>query len=162
MSDMQWLEQLHREHYHTLLRLARIRLSQTSGRTTDAEDIVQQAFLLAGQKNIRSHEAPLGWLCKTVDNLCRQHARRCMVRFLSQQRLLERAPAVSSAGDDEAALLLAMEQLLSPEDWTLLHLYCVQGVPPEELARQRNISVGALRVQIHRIRKKLKKTLPEL
>ena len=162
MKDLQWLEHLHRAHYLTLLQLARNRLSRTGGSSADAEDVVQQAFLLAGQKDISGHEAPLGWLCKTVDNLCQQHSRKRLRQLQKQQRLRQQAPVCVPPAADEAALLFAMEQALSPEEWKLLHQYCVQNIPTEELARERGVTIGALRVQIHRIRRKLRKSVPGL
>ena len=58
MNSYQWLEELHRMHYDTLLRLARARLRLHGACADGAEDVVQQAFLLAAEKDISRHAAP--------------------------------------------------------------------------------------------------------
>ena len=90
MNRYQWLEELHRTYYDTLVRLARLRLKQRGASVEDAEDIVQQAFLLAAQKDISGHAAPAQWLMKTVANLCMSGAARQRKAKRLQQRLIRR------------------------------------------------------------------------
>ena len=71
MYTYQWLEELHSAHYATLLRLARNRLYSATGSTSEAEDVVQDVFLLAAEKDIRDVPNPLGWLMKTTAILCK-------------------------------------------------------------------------------------------
>ena len=164
VKKMQWLEQLHREHYGTLLRLARHRLYDSPAGQHEAEDVVQEAFLLAGEKDIRTHEAPLGWLLQTVEHLCRQRIDKALRAAQRQQRLAQQLRLDESAPPQEQpsekALLSEMEGSLPEKDWALLQLYCLEGLPVEEIARQNGLSVGAVRVRIHRIRTRLKKSFP--
>ena len=69
MHRYDWLEDLHAAHYATLLRLAQNRLRHLTGNIDDAEDVVQDAFLLAAEKDIRRLDNPLAWLMKTTSNL---------------------------------------------------------------------------------------------
>ena len=49
MNRYHWLEELHSAHYATLLRLAQNRLRSLIGSTAEAEDVVQDVFLLAAE-----------------------------------------------------------------------------------------------------------------
>ena len=166
MDDCQWLAELHRKHYDVLLRLARARLRPWSAEA-DAEDVVQQAFLLAASKNIRDHEAPLRWLMKTVGYLCMNHTAG-RSRALRNQRLSgvaarEAAEAERHSGAmAECEARMTLEQALSAEEWGLLQRYCGQDTPVSVLADEYGLSPAALRVRIHRLRKKLKKEFYEV
>lgn len=171
MNDMQWLEALHRAHYATLVRLARNRLNRALGSAAEAEDVVQEAFILAVQKDIRTHEAPLGWLLKTVDHLCRRRIEKAARSQRQQQAICQdQAPAhlpaeTAELPEDEAeaqALLTLMEDFLSAQDWELLRACCLEGKTPGDIAQARNLSVNAIRVRLHRIRKRLKILLQKL
>ena len=54
-------------------------------------------------------------------------------------------------------LHLIIEQVLSDEECRLLTQYYIYGHSLEEISRTMNISYSALKVRLHRIRKKLKK-----
>ena len=168
MYRYQWLEDLHRMHYDTLIRLARARLRQSAASVHDAEDVVQQAFLLAAEKGIRDHEAPVKWLMKTVSNLCMNRATSALRTKQKQQRVirqrLDNSPVRSvyavemTTGEmDEREMLMLIEQTLTPEEAELLMQYCTGDLSIDDLAAQKGVKPVALRVQIHRIRKKLKK-----
>ncbi|MBQ2953911.1 MAG: sigma-70 family RNA polymerase sigma factor [Clostridia bacterium] len=166
MSDYEWLAELHKKHYNQLMCMAHSRLRATSTAVIDPEDIVQQAFLLAAMKPIDTHEEPLWWLMKTVDNLCK-HTRFAAfndsrkVQRIIQQRMDYSADrsiyAVEQQEPDtgECEAMLLMEQVLTAEEWTLLSQYCLSGESAEALAEQYNLSPAALRVRIFRLRKKL-------
>lgn len=70
MDKYHWLEELHSAHYATLLRLAQNRLRSLIGSIAEAEDVVQDVFLLAAEKDIRELDKPLAWLMKATSNLC--------------------------------------------------------------------------------------------
>lgn len=163
MKNLDWLEQLHVAHYPTLLRLAKNRLYHALGNTAEAEDVVQEAFMLALKKDISQHDAPLGWLLKAVENLCKRRVERTAVRQQKQQILQQEVSvrerqATSPEADFSAEETLAhIADAIAPEDWQLLMDYCVTKRPPEEIARELNTSVSALRVRIHRLRTQVKK-----
>ena len=84
-----WLEDLHAAHYATLLRLAQNRLRRLTGNIDDAEDVVQDAFLLAAEKGIRRLDNPLAWLMKTTSNLCLQRLDRVKLDIGKAQRFIQ-------------------------------------------------------------------------
>ena len=47
----------------------------------------------------------------------------------------------------------SLQNMLSPEDYALLHAYCIEERPHEELCRQYGLSDLSLRVRISRLRK---------
>lgn len=167
MSDYRWLEQLHREHHAKLLRLARNQLYRSCGCANDAEDIVQEAFLLAAKKDIRHHEAPLKWLIKTTSNLCKRQRDSAHREQKKQQRIIQ---VKTDHSDDRSVYalerqeskidmqetLITLEQTLTDDDWELFKDIYLQGQSYEEAAASIGISVNALRVRLHRIRVKTK------
>lgn len=171
MNNYHWLEELHSAHYATLLRLAQNRLRHLTGNTSEAEDVVQDVFLIAAEKDIRQMENPLGWLIKTTSNLCLQRLDRVKRDVSLEQRFIQNkldnsadrsVYTVEREESETDALLwfLLLEQTLSTEEWELLRKYALEGVPIEELAKEMNVSANRLYVRIHRIRKKLEKISP--
>ena len=168
MHRYDWLEDLHAAHYPTLLRLAQNRLRRLTGNIDDAEDVVQDVFLLAAEKDIRRLDNPLAWLMKTTSNLCLQRMDRAKRDTGKEQRFIQhkldnsadRSVYAVERQESETDILLWMlmlEQSLSPDEWELLHKYCLDGIPIESLAAQLDVPVNRLKVKIHRIRKKLEK-----
>ena len=168
MNSYRWLEELHAAHYPTLLRLAQNRLRRLTGSVAEAEDVVQDAFLLAAEKDIRQMEHPLKWLMKTISNLCLQRMDRAKRDAEKEQRFIQNkldnsadrsVYAVEREESETDALLwlLMLEQSLSPDEWELLRKYSIEGIPPNELAAAYHMPPNRLKVKIHRIRKKIAK-----
>lgn len=155
MKKLQWLGELHRQYYGVLLQLARKRLYAVLGTAQEAEDVVQEAFLLAGEKDIHGHPAPQGWLIRTTEHLCRQRIDRAIRAARRQGQAAE--PQVAPAQEQPTDLLNQLRQQLKAEDWALLRGYCLEGKSAGDLAAERGCSANAVRVQIHRIRQRLKK-----
>lgn len=168
MNSYHWLEELHAAHYPTLLRLAKNRLLRLTGSTAEAEDVVQDAFLLAAEKDIRQLEHPLKWLMKTTSNLCLQRMDRAKRDVGKERRLIQNK--LDSSADrsvyaiereesetDALMWLLVLEQTLSSEEWELLRKYCLENLPLHELASAYGMPPNRLKVKIHRIRKKIEK-----
>ena len=168
MNRYHWLEDLHAAHYATLLRLAQNRLRRLTGNIDDAEDVVQDAFLLAAEKDIHRLDNPLAWLMKTTSNLCLQRMDRVKKENGKEQRFIQHKLVGSSertvyaveredSETDVLLWLLLLEQSLSPEDWEIMKKYCLKGVPLDDLAAEMGVPPNRLKVKIHRIRKKLEK-----
>ena len=168
MHGYHWLEELHNAHYATLLRLAQNRLRAATGSTSEAEDVVQDVFLLAAQKDIRDVPNPPGWLIKTTCNLCRKRVDHIVregekkARFIQAKMDVSADRSVYSVEREDtptelALWLMLMEQTLSQPEWELMHKYCVEGVPIEALAAEMGVPINRLKVKIHRIRKKFAK-----
>ncbi len=173
MSNYRWLVQLHQEHHATLLRLAQNQLRYRVGSADDAEDIVQQVFLIAITKDISGHEEPLGWLMKTTYNLCRRRGEKANREVQKQQRVIQEKLDQSAQRSIYAVewqesdvkvqeLLMTVEQTLNCDDWRLFRDLCVKGYSREDVARERGITLNALRVRIHRMMCKLRKVFVEL
>ena len=167
MNRYQWLEKLHWMHYDTLIRLARARLRQSAASVHDAEDVVQQAFLLAAEKDIRDHEAPVKWLMKTVSNLCMNRSASEKRSVQKRQRLIQQrmdnspvrsvyAVEMLSGATDEREMLMLIEQTLTTEEWELMRQYCLEEITIDDLAVKKGMTPVALRVKMHRLRCKLK------
>lgn len=168
MNRYHWLEELHTAHYSTLLRLAKNRLQRLTGSIAEAEDVVQDAFLLAAEKDIQQLEHPLKWLMKTTSNLCLQRMDRVNRDSGKEQRFIQNkldnsavrsVYAVEREESETDALiwLLVLEQTLTPEEWELLRKYSLENIPLHELAAVHGIPPNRLKVKIHRIRKKIEK-----
>lgn len=168
MDKYHWLEELHSAHYATLLRLAQNRLRRLTGSISEAEDVVQDAFLLAAEKDIQHLEKPLAWLVKATSNLCMQRMDRVKRDAGKAQRFVQQKMdnsadrsvyAVEREESETDALLwlLLLEQSLSQEDWPIMRKYCLEGVPLDDIAAEMGVPPGRLKVKIHRIRKKLEK-----
>lgn len=166
MHRYHWLGELHSAHYATLLRLAQTRLRHLTGNTDEAEDVVQDAFLIAAEKDISHLENPLAWLMKTTSNLCLQRMDRANRDTGKKQRFIQHkldnsadrsVYAVERQESDADILLwvLLLEQTLSPAEWELMRKHCIEGVPLSQLAAELCVPVNRLKVKIHRIRKKL-------
>ena len=165
MDRYQWLEDLHVAHYAVLLRLAQNRLRSLTGSIDEADDVVQDVFLLAAEKDIQHLEKPLAWLMKATTNLCRQRLDRIKREAGKEQRLIQQkldnsadrsVYAVERQESETEALLwlLLLEQSLTPEEWEIMRRYCLEGVPLEILAAEIGVPPNRLKVRIHRIRKK--------
>ena len=168
MDRYHWLEALHTAYYATLLRLAQNRLQNLTGSIAEAEDVVQDVFLLAAQKDIRRLENPVAWLMKTTANLCRQRLDRVKRDIGKEQRFIQhkldnsadRSVYAVERQESETDILLWMlmlEQSLSPEEWEILRRHCLEGIPIDILAAELGVPPNRLKVRIHRIRKKIEK-----
>lgn len=168
MAKYDWLEELHAVHYPTLLRLAQNRLRSTIGSIAEAEDVVQDVFLLAAEKDIQHLQNPLAWMMKATSNLCKQRMDRIKLDARKTQRFIQQKTdnsadrsvyAVEREESETDALLwlLLLEQNLSPEEWEIMQKYCLKGVPLDTLAKELGVSYIWLKVRICRIRRKLRK-----
>lgn len=168
MHRYQWLEDLHTAHYATLLRLSQNRLRRLTGNIDEAEDVVQDAFLLAAEKDISHLENPLAWLMKTTANLCLQRMDRAKRETGKNQRYIQYkldnsadrsvyAVERQESETDHLLWMLMLEQTLSPAEWELMRKNCLDGVPLDELSTEYGAPINRLKVKIHRTRKKLEK-----
>jgi len=168
MNSGQWLQELYEANKARIYRLAENRLRAYTGSAADAQDVLQEVFLLAEEKNIRNHPNPEGWLVITAIHLCRNYG-RATARNREKQRRNAQAKyegnvhhslLFSSLGEEkyrETELLLLMEQVLLPEEILLIRQYCIEEKSVDEIAESLGISPNAVRVRVFRVRNKLKK-----
>jgi RNA polymerase sigma-70 factor (ECF subfamily) len=142
------------EAYGPVLGYARRRVG-----TDSAEDIVAEVFLTAWQHLDRAPPDPLPWLYRiawhAIGNQRRGLARR--------QRLQQRAQGLAGplhTGDhaDEIvgreAIMAAFDALAEP-DREVLRLICWEDLDPADAAQVLGCSTTALRVRLHRARRRL-------
>jgi RNA polymerase sigma-70 factor, ECF subfamily len=152
----------YRQAYTQALRLVRDR--------QEAEDVTQEAYLrvyrgLAGFRGDARFET---WLYRIVANVAVNHLRR-RGRFgeLLAEPDEERAEATPSAawaaGPADAVLhreaLVAALATLSPGARAMVVLKDVYGLPAREIAEEFGLSEGAVKVRLHRARRRLKDLL---
>lgn len=142
-----------------------------SGNVTDAEDIVQEAYLRAFRFFDRYDErlAFSSWLYRIVINshidLIRRRGRvktTSLNAFADENGAAMEIPDLESSPDRhlmavtlEAPLQQAL-QSISPEFRTAVLLADAQGLAYEEVAEIMGTSIGTVRSRIHRGRKQLK------
>jgi len=138
-------------HYPDLLRYAIRRVGADA-----AQDVVADVFLVAWR---RRHELPTDstrlWLfgvaARTVANHVRAEVRQERLRL----RLIATADRADRGGDDDADTVHAALERLSPREQEVLRLTEWEQLTPAEAAVVLGCSPAALRVRLHRARRRL-------
>lgn len=155
-SNQRFLEDLYRTHYAMVYQLAAHKLYRYLRVTADAADLTQEVFILTARRieDLRQHPNPSGWLCKATHFVVMNHIRTKAQR---KEQLFETLDQHGTASDDFAAadVLLSLENMLSKEDYALIHAYYIEKQSRDEICRQYGLSPSALRVRMHRLRKHL-------
>lgn len=164
-----WLDALYRDNFALIYRVAAAQLRWRTGSGADAEDVVQDVFLLAHRKLRLDHPATVGWLLKATEFVCSRYAtvseknsrrvRRQMERILleSPDWLFDSAAPEETAGADWR---LTLESSLSESDLKLFQAFYLYGYTLQEISRASGRSVGSLRVQLYRLRKRIRRLVP--
>jgi uncharacterized protein len=139
---------------------ARRAATRLLGDTHEAEDVTQEALLQAylGLGRLRERERFGSWLAAIASNLARMRLRRPGAIPIPAAELDERA---AGPGDD---LLGDVREALAalPRGERESVLACdVLGLSREEAGRALGCSTGAVRVRLHRGRRRLRELLPE-
>ena len=168
MSTDKWLNALYKANAKRIYRLAAYILYDRLGHTTDAQDVVQEVFLLAARsKKLRSHPKPEAWLMTTTKFVCSNYM-RTQSRIDRKQEKAARAAAqknvhcihsyVEPSTDNTGVsdVMLSLKQTLSPEEYELVRAYCIEKRPAAEIAAETGMSESCIRVKIHRLREKIR------
>jgi len=134
-----------------------------------SDDVVQETFLRA-QAHLESMREPdkvAGWLFRVAHNLCMDHLRTRQASRIDLAADVETARAVRveacvqselERGEMSACVRAKVDQL--PEtDRSIILLCDITGLSQEEIAHVLGIEVGAVKVRLHRARKKLRAIL---
>ncbi len=157
--------------YQTIARRLAMRLVR---KEDCAQDMVQEAMLQAylSLDHLRDPARFKGWLCGIVLNVCRSHLRDRKVVFFSLEAMagglqFEAVPLSSMAITPEKVteerelhqtVLDAVNGLASTDrDATLLFYY--DQLSLQEIAALLDVSLGAVKVRLHRARQRLKARL---
>jgi RNA polymerase sigma-70 factor, ECF subfamily len=154
----------YRQAYTQALRLV--------GDRQEAEDVTQEAYLrvyrgLAGFRGDARFET---WLYRIVANAAINHLQRRgrfgeLLAEPDEERPPAWSPGVTSASSAEAVLdreaLVAALAALPPAMRAMVVLKDVYGLPAREIGEEFGLSEGAVKVRLHRARRRLKDLLLE-
>lgn len=122
-----------------------------------AEDVVQEAFLVAFRKldDLSASPSPKGWLFKVLRHIIGDTYRK-------QARLLETLSLSEDCdipAHDKINLRLELEGAVGKEDLDILIKLYVERYTYQEIAKIHNISVAAAKKRVQRAKAKLRKEL---
>jgi len=130
----------------------------------DAEEVVQDAFLLLWRKRGRIHlvgDSALPWLIVTVKHLA-ANRRRARMRRVQHERAAALEPRFADEERSEVADLLRRAfDALPPLDARVARLCLVEDVTYAEAAERLGLTEGAVRNRLSRARTRLRKDLDE-
>jgi RNA polymerase sigma factor (sigma-70 family) len=132
----------------------------------DAEEVVQDAFLLLWRKRARVHlvgDSSLPWLIVTVKHLAanRRRAGQRRARYEREATLEPRFAGVDEERGEVADLLRRAFAALPPLDAQVARLCLVEDVTYAEAAARLGLSESAVRNRLSRARTRLRKDLDE-
>ncbi len=141
------------KHENTLYRTA----LAVMGNVSDAEDVLQEAFLRAYEKapEFQSEEHEKAWLIRVTVNLCNS-------RLRSPWRK-RRLPLLNSypASEPEQHELLEQIVALEPKYRTVIHLFYYEGYSVKDISELTGQKEATVRSHLTRARQKLKLVLKE-
>jgi RNA polymerase sigma-70 factor (ECF subfamily) len=122
----------------------------------EAEDLLQEILLRLwrSQNGFQQRSATDTWCYRVALNTAISWQRRHQRRRLPPAALDLDQLSAPARGDDAPALLQAFMRTLSEVDRTLLVMY-LDDLTGDEMAQALGITVGAVRVRIHRIKSTL-------
>jgi len=148
-----WMEAVIKKHQNKLYRTA---LAIMGGKT-DAEDIVQDAFikLFEKQQDFESPEHEAAWLIRVTVNLCKNRLRSHWWRRTVP--LLDTYPARNDAQTGIVQAIMAL-----PSKYRgVIHLFYYEGYSTKEIAEITAQNESTVRQQLTRARRRLKDFLGE-
>ena len=129
--------------------------------SADAEDITQETFIKRFQSDISfpDDKTEKAWLIRVAANKCRDMFRSARYRYFYNSVPLDEAELVYETPEESAVYHAVME--LPPKYRIVIHLYYYEGYTVTETAKIIGKSETAVRTQLYRARKLLKKSLGE-
>ncbi|WP_218125308.1 RNA polymerase sigma factor [Glycomyces harbinensis] len=125
------------------------------GDATEAQDLVQEAFLRAWQRwdKVGGYEEPVAWVRRVAWNLATSRHRRNQVarKFLQKSSAPEPAPAASA---DHVALVAALRKIPTKRRQALVMHY-MADMTISAIAAQTGAREGTVKSWLHRGRKEL-------
>ena len=146
-----WVEAAVKKHKDKLFRTALAII----GRKTDAEDIVQDAFvkLFEKQPEFESGEHEIAWLTRVTINLSKNHIR---------SNWWKKTIPLFDTGqmkNDEQYNVIESVRALSSKYRIVVHLFYYEGYSTKEIAEMTNQNESTVRNQLARARRMLKDIL---
>ena len=148
-----WIEEITKRNENRMFRAA---LAITGSRS-DAEDIVQDAFLKLFEKqpHFESPEHETAWMIRVTVNLCKNRLRSHWWR--KTEPLLEDYPAQT----DEQQSIIETVLALPSKYRTVIHLFYYEGYKAREIAEITEQKESTIREQLTRARRMLKRYLED-
>ena len=154
-GDAEAAEAFVREHYPAVLRLA----TRLAGRTEDAEDIAQEAFLAARQKigTYRGGSSLRTWIHKITFNEYRQWRRRQQFLPLEDHDQASSDPAIKSF--ETGQLLADALQRIPRKQREAFILFEVEQLSMNEVAHVLGVPTGTAKSRVSYARQNLRQQL---
>ncbi len=128
-----------------------------------SEDVLQETYFeaLLRKSTLIKHENVTGWLYKTASYKLMNARRRREMQNVSINALLgdNREPKGYDVSFINCECWMTLEATLSKSERQLVWLHYIHGYTWKEISLTEGISEGALRTQMFRIKKKLRKML---
>lgn len=129
------------------------------------DDILQEVYLEAFRhiQILRTHENHIGWLYKTAEYKILKFNKRYYENAAHETGYSETETAglFFTSEEPAAARFEEFQSILSPEEYDLFLKKYRDGLPYQALAKITHTSVSGSRARLSRIKKKLRKHLPE-
>jgi RNA polymerase sigma-70 factor (sigma-E family) len=138
------------ELYGACYRRLVTRLYPVTGDLTEAEDVVQEAFIraLTWPRRFREVDSPEAWLFRVAVNVARTRLRRRTV--LARLLLRTGAPGVvPDPSPDHVALMAALRRLPIGQRYAVA-LHYLADLPIEQVAGTLGVSVGTVKSRLSR------------
>ena len=121
-----------------------------TGDLTEAQDVVQEAFVRAWQhwRTVRAHPDPEAWVRTTARRLAVSRWRRLRNSRVAWDRVGP-PPDVPAVGPQTVALVAALRQLPEAQR-TALVLHHLADLPVEQVARETGSPVGTVKARLSR------------
>jgi len=158
MTQLVTIEELIDRHAALLYRVA----YRLAGNPHDAEDLVQQTFMIAQQKQeqLREEQAATAWLCTILKNTFLKRGKN-RLPVLPLERIAE--PAQSPVVEEQEAVssetLQAALELLSEEYRVPLVLFYFQELSYKQIADVLEVPIGTVMSRLARGKTQLKQRL---
>ncbi|MCH2197453.1 MAG: RNA polymerase sigma factor [Flavobacteriales bacterium] len=129
----------------------------------ETDDLVQETILVAFEKfeTIRDKKALLAFMMRSASNIVASKARRLKFRGYYDEEAFERLKGVAPSADIAADIHILYQSLRKlPNDMReAIELFEIVGFSIKEIAEMQDASESAVKVRLHRARKKLKEEL---
>ncbi|WP_036601018.1 RNA polymerase sigma factor [Olivibacter sitiensis] len=156
------------ELYHKYAKSVYNSICRVISHTGEAEDILQEAFLLAFEdmerlQNVASFGA---WIKRIAINRSISHLRKRKIQF-SDVEQVDKADEEVYDMEENILFDCKVEDIkkaiaLLPDGYrTIVSLYLFEEIPQEEIGRMLGISHNTVRTQYHRAKKKIVQALKE-
>lgn len=152
-----FIEELYKKHYRDMMTM----ISKDALWVSMAEDIVQDTFAEAmrNAEELLTYENPGDWLMETAKQKMAASQNHFMKRDKREVMALEVEISGMEADCGFAELSFLVNQALTLHEKTLFYKYYYGGYSARELADLENITEGAFKIRMLRLRRRLQKRI---